>query len=74
MSEAKEIETKMAIAAADDTPTDILEELSKEPESQVRYLVASNPNTPVEILQQLGEEFPEAITANPVFALLLLEN
>ena len=36
--------------------------------------MANNPNTPVEILENLGEEFPDEITANPIFNLLLLEN
>jgi hypothetical protein len=36
--------------------------------------VASNPNTPIEILEWLGEDFPEAVTGNPIFNILLLEN
>lgn len=65
---------RIQIASSDDTPADVLEKLSNDPASEVRQAVGSNPNTPVTILQKLGQEFPEAIIANPIFNLLLLEN
>ncbi|BAY09262.1 hypothetical protein [Calothrix sp. NIES-2098] len=64
----------LAIASADDTSTEVLEELSSHPQPEVREAVARNPNTPTETLLKLGKEFPDAITANPIFNLLLLEN
>ena len=63
-----------ALASADDTSVVVLEELSSHPQPEVREAVARNPNTPTETLRKLGKEFPDAITANPVFNLLLLEN
>ena len=69
-----DLETRKNLAATIDTPVEVLRQLSEDPEAEVRYLVASNPNTPTEVLQKLGEEFPEAVTANPVFDLLALEN
>ena len=36
--------------------------------------VAGNPNTPIKVLEQLSHKFPEAVAANPVFCLLILEN
>ena len=67
-------EIKRKIASAEDTPADILQELSKDSDRTVRAKVASNPNTPTEVLLKLGEEFPDEITANPIFTLLMLEN
>ncbi|MGI2907028.1 hypothetical protein [Tolypothrix sp. VBCCA 56010] len=63
-----------ALAWADDTSVVVLEELSSHPQPEVREAVAINPNTPTETLLKLGKEFPDAITANPIFNLLLLEN
>jgi predicted regulator of amino acid metabolism with ACT domain len=63
-----------ALASADDTSAEVLEELSLHPQPEVREAVARNPNTPTETLLKLGKEFPDAITANPIFNLLLLEN
>ncbi|MEH2002066.1 MAG: hypothetical protein V7L00_25595 [Nostoc sp.] len=62
------------IASADDTSVVVLEELSLHPQPEVREAVARNPNTPTKVLLKLGKEFPDAITANPVFNLLVLEN
>lgn len=67
-------EIKRNIASAEDTPADILEKLSSDSDRTVRALVASNPNTPTEVLFNLGAEFPDEITANPIFNLLMLEN
>ncbi|MFN6537339.1 MAG: hypothetical protein RM021_013340 [Nostoc sp. EkiNYC01] len=63
-----------ALASAVDTSVVVLEELSSHPQPEVREAVARNPNTPTEVLLKLGKEFPDAITANPIFNLLLLEN
>ncbi|MBD2612657.1 hypothetical protein H6G94_15490 [Nostoc punctiforme FACHB-252] len=63
-----------AIASADDTSTSILEKLSSHPRIEIREAVARNPNTSTKTLLKLGKEFPEAIIANPIFNLLLLEN
>ncbi|MBN3896573.1 MAG: hypothetical protein HWQ41_15300 [Nostoc sp. NOS(2021)] len=63
-----------ALASADDTSVVVLEELSLHPQPEVREAVARNPNTPTKVLLKLGKEFPDAITANPVFNLLVLEN
>ncbi|MDZ7966465.1 MAG: hypothetical protein RM368_16055 [Nostoc sp. DedSLP03] len=63
-----------ALASAVDTSVVVLEELSLHPQPEVREAVAKNPNTPTEVLLKLGKEFPDAITANPIFNLLLLEN
>lgn len=68
------VEVRKAIAAADETSIDLLQQLSEDSDPEVRKIVASNPNTPTKILLKLGEEFPEIITANPIFNLLLLEN
>lgn len=63
-----------ALASADDTSVAVLEELSLHPQPEVREAVARNPNTPTKVLLKLGKEFPDAITANPILNLLLLEN
>ncbi|MDJ0742260.1 MAG: hypothetical protein QNJ32_02740 [Xenococcaceae cyanobacterium MO_167.B27] len=67
-------DSKKQTATEEDTPTDVLEELSKDEDAAIREAVAGNPNTPVEVLKNLSEEFPEAVTGNPVFDLLLLDN
>lgn len=48
-------EIKRKIAAAEDTPADILQKLSSDSDRTVRALVANNPNTPTEVLFKLGE-------------------
>lgn len=63
-----------ALALADNTSVAVLEELSLHPQPEVREAVARNPNTPTKVLLKLGKEFPDAITANPILNLLLLEN
>ncbi|HAX78427.1 MAG TPA: hypothetical protein DCY88_22020 [Cyanobacteria bacterium UBA11372] len=68
-----ELEDMRAIAQDPSTPADVLQQLSENSDRSIRLLVASNPNTPTEVLLKLGEHFPEAITANPIFNLLLLE-
>ena len=65
---------KKKLAAAEVTSIETLKELSKDENIVIRCLVASNPNTPVEVLKTLGAEFPEAITDNPIFDLLVLED
>ncbi len=67
-------ETRKKLAEANDTPAEILEELSHNSDRTIRTLVASNPNTSTEVLLQLGVEFPNEVTANPIFSLLMLEN
>jgi hypothetical protein len=62
------------IAVNPDTSSHILSQLATARDWDTRRLVASNPNTPTNILWQLGIDFPEAILANPIFALLQLEN
>jgi hypothetical protein len=70
----RELKVRKQFAQADDTLPDILTALSQDSNVEVRLVVAGNPNTPVNVLQKLGEEFPDAITDNPIFNLLLLEN
>lgn len=62
-------EARRKLAEADDTPADILEELSKDSDRTTLALVASNPNTPMEVLARLGVDFADEITANPTFKL-----
>jgi 3-methyladenine DNA glycosylase AlkC len=64
----------LEIATDPSTDPEILAKLERSPDLKVREAVASNPNTPIETLEKLCETFPEAITGNPVFNLLLLEN
>jgi hypothetical protein len=66
--------SRVLVASSDRTPAEVLEKLSRVRDPEVRKALASNPNTPVKVLEKLGEKFPEAITGNPVFNLLLLEN
>ena len=61
-------------AQDENTPPEILAELASSKDKEIRRRSASNPNTAVEILEKLDEEFPDEITANPIFDLLLLEN
>jgi hypothetical protein len=56
------------------TSPQILSQLATERDWDTRRLVASNPNTPTHILWQLGIDFPEAVLANPIFALLQVEH
>lgn len=65
---------RKAIAAAKNTPAEVLEQLAQDADAQVRSIVASNPNTPTEVLLKLAEEFPDKVIGNPMFNLLLLEN
>ncbi len=67
-------EARRKLAEADDTPADILEELSRDSDRTIRTLVASNPNTSMETLVNLGRSFAEEITTNPIFSLLILEH
>jgi hypothetical protein len=60
-------------ARDENTAPEILTKLSYSCNYQIRRQVALNPNTPVETLEKLGIEFPEEITNNPIFNLLLLE-
>lgn len=56
------------------TLPEILTELAKSQDRDILRCIAANPNTPLEILEKLCAEFPDAIVANPIFDLLLLEN
>lgn len=69
-----DLETRKKLATAEDTADHVLEVLSNDSEPDVRSLVASNPNTSPTTLQKLGQEFPDVITDNPIFGLLLIEN
>lgn len=69
-----DLETHKTIAADCNSAPEMLEELSGDENRDIRLLVASNPNTPAEVLFELSEEFPEAVTANPIFDILILEN
>ncbi len=68
-----DLEVRKKLAADENTPADILLQLSEDTEAEIRYLVANNPNSSEKVLHKLGKEFPEAITANPIFNLLALE-
>ena len=61
-------------ARDENTPPKILAKLAKSKDKEIRRYITENPNTPVEALEKLGEEFPDAIVANPIFNLLLLED
>ncbi|VEP17727.1 hypothetical protein H1P_6390003 [Hyella patelloides LEGE 07179] len=62
------------LAQDENTTPEKLEKLARNKDYQTRKYVAGNPNTPVIVLEKLGAEFPEEITNNPIFYLLLLEN
>lgn len=66
--------TRLALALADHTASNLLQQLADDEDAEVRRAVASNPNTPQDVLLTLGREFPDAIVANPIFNILLLEN
>ena len=51
-----------------------LRELSRSDDRAIRQTVAGNPNTPIDVLWNLMTEFPNEIVANPLFALIALEN
>ena len=74
LSQDSDVTIRQAVANNSNTPLEILQELRKDIDPNVREAVAGNPNTSIEDLKELAEEFPEAITANPIFDLLLLEN
>ena len=61
-------------AQHENTAPEILAKLANSQDKEILRHVASNPNTPVETLEKLGKKFPDEITANPIFELLLLEN
>lgn len=66
--------TRLSIATDDRTSADLLTQLATDEDAEIRQAVASNPNTPQDVLLMLGKEFPEAIVANPIFTISLLEN
>lgn len=66
--------TRLSIATDDSTSADLLTQLATDEDAEIRQAVASNPNTPQDVLLMLGKEFPEAIIANPIFTISLLEN
>ena len=61
-------------AQDENTAPEILAELANSYDKATRQYVAGNPNTPVKALEKLGDEFPDEITANPIFDLFFLEN
>ena len=67
-------EEQIRQAKDETTPPKILKELAYSIEKQVRAEVAGNPNTPIDFLVSSSAEFPEAVTSNPIFELLKLEN
>lgn len=62
------------LAKSEYSSAETLMKLSEHPNIAIRIAVASNPNAPVEVLEELSWEFPETISTNPVFNLLILEN
>ena len=68
------IEEARQQAKDENTAPEILRELAKSEDRLTRQYVAGNPNTPVAVLEELGEYFPEPLTANPIFNLLLLRS
>jgi hypothetical protein len=68
------VEDRLAIASNNAATADELRSLAKDGDRAVRAATAGNPNTPTEVLLKLGEEFPDEITANPIFNILLLED
>jgi hypothetical protein len=69
-----DFETRLAIAQADTTPTEILAELATDTEMQIRQAVARNPNSSIESFMQLVEKFSDEVIADPIFERLLFEN
>jgi hypothetical protein len=71
-----EIDRDLKILQANhpNTSPQILCQLANDSDWQLRRSIASNPNTPTDLLWKLGIDFPEAVLANPVFALLQLEH
>lgn len=61
-------------AQDENTSSQILAELATSKDRLTRKYVAGNPNTPVNVLEILSLDFPDVITQNPAFDLLLLEN
>ena len=47
---------QLFLAQNPNTPSDLLEKLSKSTESQVRGFVATNPNTPISVLANLRDD------------------
>lgn len=75
-STTEQLQNQLAVELAVDLTTapDRLIELSHDPRTTVRVAVASNPNTPPDTLIQLAKQFSLQVTANPMFALMQLEN
>ncbi len=69
-----EFKARLSMAQDDTTSVDVLAKLAIDISSQIRRAVALNPSTPTDTLLKLGEEFPNEITENPIFFLLLLED
>jgi hypothetical protein len=63
---------RLVLAAAEDTPSEVLQQLATDSEKAVRQAVAGNPNTPIDTLLKLGAEFRDEITTNPIFSIQLL--
>jgi hypothetical protein len=68
------IELARIIAQNPHVASELLIELAESKDRLVCQYVASNPNTTIEVLEKLGQEFPEAVTGNPIFNLLTLIN
>ena len=54
-------DARKAIAATEETPAEVLEQLAQDKDPEVRRAVAGSPNTPPKTLLKLGKEFPEEI-------------
>jgi hypothetical protein len=67
-----DLSMRLVLAAAENMPSDVLHQLATDSALEVRQAVAGNPNTPIETLFNLGKEFPDEITANPIFSIQLL--
>ena len=62
------------LAESENTPSDILVELSKEKNRDILQRVASNPNASRETLSKLCLRFPDEVVNNPICNLLYLED
>ena len=69
-----DLEARLAIAQAQDTSLEILQQLATDEVEAVQRAIALNPNADEALLRSLGKAFPEEVIQNPVFGLLLLEN
>ena len=67
------LEADRKLAQDSNTSPKILNKLASSGDYLTHKYVAGNPNTSLKTLERLGNNFSDAIVANPIFALLLLE-